>query len=79
MRTEGRTVKQGAHPLKLIKMRTGTINKQREMEILKDGLKEAGADVTQEMMQGLYGRMQTEPYIPPPVVNVSDILCSHWS
>ncbi|KAF9021485.1 Rad4-domain-containing protein [Hymenopellis radicata] len=73
MRTEGRVIQEGAHALKMIKTRTGTIAKQRELELLKDGLREAGeasgVNGEQQVMQGLYARSQTEPYVPPPVVD----------
>ncbi len=77
MRTEGRTIQEGAHPLKMVKMRTGTIAKQRELEMLRDGLREAGEAAglngEQQVMQGLYARSQTEPYVPPPVIDVSPL------
>lgn len=65
-------------PLKFNKVRAGTVNRIRELEILKDGLREAGessgtAAAEGEVMQGLYARSQTEPYVPDPVVNVSDL------
>ncbi|GLB38652.1 putative rad4 beta-hairpin domain 2 [Lyophyllum shimeji] len=71
MRREGRTVKAGEQPLKMVKIRTGTINRMRELEVLKDGLREAGDSgaSVEETMQGLYARSQTEVYQPGPVVN----------
>ncbi|KAG5638732.1 hypothetical protein H0H81_010542 [Sphagnurus paluster] len=71
MRSEGRMVKEGCQALKMIKIRAGTINKMRELEVLKDELQEAGnvGLNAAETMQGLYARSQTEPYRPEPVVN----------
>jgi xeroderma pigmentosum group C-complementing protein len=70
MRNEGRTIKTGEQPLKMVKVRAGTVNKLRELEVLKEaGVKDEGN--SGEVMQGLYARSQTEPYIPDPVVDVS--------
>ncbi|KAF5377814.1 hypothetical protein D9615_006671 [Tricholomella constricta] len=71
MRSEGRVVKEGCQALKMVKIRAGTINRMRELEVLKDELREAGDAGTSvgETMQGLYARNQTEPYMPDPVVN----------
>jgi len=81
MRNTGRTVKEGEQPMKMVKVRAGTVNRMRELEVLKDELKVAGQDeaengegsssVAGEIMQGLYAYSQTEPYIPAPVVDVS--------
>jgi xeroderma pigmentosum group C-complementing protein len=78
MRSEGRAVKEGMQPLKFNKVRAGTVNRMRELEILKDGLREAGegsgtTPAAGEVMQGLYARSQTEPYVPDPVVDVRDL------
>jgi xeroderma pigmentosum group C-complementing protein len=81
MRSEGRTVKAGSQALKLVKIRAGTVGRMRELEVLKDELRDAGelsaglpngAAPGGEVMQGLYSRKQTELYKPDPVVNVSD-------
>ncbi|RDB14699.1 DNA repair protein rhp41 [Hypsizygus marmoreus] len=74
MRSEGRTVKEGCQPLKMVKLRAGTIGKMRELEVLRDELREAGAgggegSANGEMMQGLYARSQTEMYKPDPVID----------
>jgi len=81
MRSEGRTLKQGEQPLKMVKIRTGTISRMRELEVLKDGLKEAGEPgaSVEETMQGLYARGQTEQYKPDPVINVSFLSASVFS
>ncbi|KAJ8080192.1 hypothetical protein PM082_017022 [Marasmius tenuissimus] len=61
--------------MKLVKMRASTVNRQREIELLKEGLSEAGASTSTvangsdgEVMQGLYARRQTEMFVPDPVV-----------
>lgn len=86
MRSEGRTVKEGCQAMKFVKVRAGTVNRMRELEVMKDGLKEAGEDTRVmasgdmsggEVMQGLYARSQTEPYTPEPIIDVStDLGCS---
>lgn len=59
--------------MKMVKSRPGTIGRMRELEILKDSLREAGqtADNQAQVMHGLYARSQTELYVPKPVVDVS--------
>ncbi|KAJ7439239.1 hypothetical protein FB451DRAFT_1344313 [Mycena latifolia] len=42
MRSEGRQVKEGEQPMKLIKMRASTIGRMREVEVLREGLRVAG-------------------------------------
>lgn len=76
MRSEGRMVREGVQALKLAKVRAGTVNKMRELEVLKEELREAGGEGNQnghgtggEVMQGLYARFQTEPYVPDPIVD----------
>lgn len=71
MRSEGRTVKTGEQPLKMVKIRASTLNKSRELEVLKEAGGNGGSGLSTEVMQGLYARSQTEPYVPEPVVNVS--------
>lgn len=70
--------------MKMVKVRTGTVNRMRELEVLKDELRVAGQDGVQgegpegtggslsggEIMQGLYAYSQTEAYVSPPVVAV---------
>ena len=59
---EGMAVKEGEQPLKNVKQRAVTINKRRIQELaLQEG--------QEPIMQGLYSRSQTEPIIPPPIVN----------
>ncbi|EAU86269.2 DNA repair protein rhp42 [Coprinopsis cinerea okayama7 len=71
LRTEGRMIKAGCQPLKTVKARPGTLNRQRELEVLKDELRDAGfsGDASGEVMQGLYARSQTELYVPDPIVD----------
>ncbi|KAJ2934228.1 hypothetical protein H1R20_g2864, partial [Candolleomyces eurysporus] len=70
MRTEGRIIKAGSQPLKTIKARPNTVNRVRELEVLKDELRDAGHSAENiEVTQGLYARSQTELYIPPPIVD----------
>ncbi|KAF9262696.1 Rad4-domain-containing protein [Marasmius fiardii PR-910] len=77
LRSEGRSIKEGEQPLKFIKMRASTVNRQREIEMMKEGLPEAGTSASTELngkdggeiMQGLYARRQTERFVPDPVVD----------
>jgi len=82
MRNTGRTVIAGEQPMKMVKIRAGTVNRMRELEVLRDELRVAGEDgpngqdegpssATGEIMQGLYAYSQTEQYLPDPVVDVS--------
>ena len=61
--------------MKMVKMRAGTVNRMRELEVLKDELKVAGnegpSSAAGDIMQGLYAYSQTEPYVPDPVIDVS--------
>lgn len=70
MRSEGRTVKTGEQPLKMVKARAGTVNKLRELEVLKEAGTSGESGPSSEVMQGLYSRLQTEAYIPDPVIDV---------
>lgn len=87
LRSSGRVVREGEQPTKMVKVRPNTINKMRELEVLKDDLKVAGRDspseegppssvVAGEVMQGLYAFSQTEIFIPDPVIDVSTCLCA---
>lgn len=60
-REEGLTIKSGEQPLKQVKRRAATLTRKREIEAqLREG---------ETAMQGMYARHQTEPYVPPPVVD----------
>ena len=62
----GRQVCAGEQALKQVKQRASTINRKRELEVLR----EAGASGDGEPMQGLYAERQTELYRPIPVIDV---------
>ena len=89
MRNTGRTVIAGEQPMKMVKVRAGTVGRMRELEVLKDELRVASQDgpngqdegsssATGEIMQGLYAYSQTEPYVPDPVVDVSLIFLLNY-
>jgi xeroderma pigmentosum group C-complementing protein len=61
---EGKRVKGGENPLKMVKPRAVTINRKRETELLK-------MDGQPVPLQGLFAEWQTELLIPPPIVDVS--------
>lgn len=61
----GRIVKQGEQPVKMVKANAFTVEKKR----LKEQAKKEGHDLT----VACYGEWQTEPYVPPPVIDVSEI------
>ncbi|KZV92249.1 Rad4-domain-containing protein [Exidia glandulosa HHB12029] len=58
---QGRTLVEGAQPLKRVPMRAVTINRRREVE--------AAAAEGEETLQGLYSYAQTKVYVPPPIVD----------
>lgn len=67
--------------MKFIKARIGTIGKMREIEVLREERRDKEEESTgastsreggaEELLQGLYARSQTEPYVPDPVIDVS--------
>ncbi|CAH7665741.1 expressed protein, partial [Phakopsora pachyrhizi] len=57
---EGKRIKGGEMPLKMVKPRTVTINRKREEELLK-------MDGQEVALQGLFADWQTELLIPPPI------------
>lgn len=59
---EGRQVKAGEHPIKLVPVRTVTLTRKREVE-------EAEREGGEKLKQGLYAWDQTEWIIPPPIKN----------
>lgn len=61
-RKEGRDIRVGAQPLKMVPVRAVTLNRKREME-------EAERDTGEKLKQGLYSREQTDWIIPPPIVD----------
>jgi xeroderma pigmentosum group C-complementing protein len=64
----GRRVKDRQEPMKWIKQRAVTIQKRRAQEL---AMQETG----EAIQQGLYAENQTELYIPPPIVDVSQREC----
>lgn len=63
----GRVVRAGEQPLKYVKQRAATLNRRRELEIRANT---EGANGSGEVMQGLYAELQTEIYVPLPVIDV---------
>ena len=59
---EGRQVKPGEHPMKMVPVRAVTLLRKREVE-------EAERDTGEKLKQGLYARDQTDWIIPPPIEN----------
>ncbi|KAI9888142.1 MAG: hypothetical protein M1823_000077 [Watsoniomyces obsoletus] len=59
---EGREVKPGEHPLKLVPARAVTLIRKREIE-------QAEAEGGEKVKQGLYSKDQTDWIIPPPIQN----------
>jgi xeroderma pigmentosum group C-complementing protein len=59
---EGRAIKEGEQPMKLVPVRAVTLIRKREME---EVLKETG----EKLKQGLYAEDQTDWIIPPPLEN----------
>ncbi|KIJ64619.1 hypothetical protein HYDPIDRAFT_90094 [Hydnomerulius pinastri MD-312] len=65
---QGRVVREGCQPMKMVKQRAVTISRQREMEVALERAKTEGhAGGDDEVMQGLYARSQTELYKPDPI------------
>lgn len=65
----GRVVKKDAKPVKWVKQRAVTLQKRRAMQAaVEEGF--------EPLQQGLYAEYQTEPYVPPPIENVSRTCCS---
>jgi xeroderma pigmentosum group C-complementing protein len=57
---EGRQVKEGEHPMKMVPVRAVTLTRKREVEV-------AERDTGEKLKQGLYAQDQTEWIIPPPI------------
>ncbi|KLO14754.1 Rad4-domain-containing protein [Schizopora paradoxa] len=58
---EGRKVKEGCQPMKLVKYRAATVHRKRAIELAQQE--------GDEVLQGLYSGAQTELYIPDPIVD----------
>lgn len=68
---QGRVIRPGCQPMKMVKQRAVTISRQREMELALECAKaegQSGGD--EEVMQGLYALSQTELYKPDPIRDV---------
>ena len=59
---EGRQIKIGETPMKMVPVRAVTMNRKREVE-------EAQREGGERLMQGMYSRDQTDWIIPPPIEN----------
>ncbi|KAF9222930.1 Rad4-domain-containing protein [Gyrodon lividus] len=67
---QGRVIRQGCQPMKMVKQRAVTISRQREMEVaLERAQAEGHVGGDEEVMQGLYARSQTDLYKPEPIQN----------
>ncbi|KAG2106579.1 uncharacterized protein F5147DRAFT_700477 [Suillus discolor] len=67
---QGRVVREGCQPMKMVKQRAVTIGRKREMELaLEKARTDSHGGDGQEDMQGLYARSQTELYKPQPVID----------
>ncbi|KAI6108538.1 hypothetical protein EV401DRAFT_2116820, partial [Pisolithus croceorrhizus] len=73
---QGRTVRPGCQPMKMVKQRAVTISRQREMELAVERAKSEGHSAADgEVTQGLYAFSQTELYKPDPVKDVRLVTC----
>ena len=59
---EGRQIKAGQQPMKMVPIRAVTLTRKREIE-------EAERDTGEKLKQGVYAQDQTEYIIPPPIEN----------
>ena len=59
---EGRQIKIGEHPMKMVPVRAMTLTRKREVE-------EAEREGGEKLMQGMFSLDQTEWIIPPPIEN----------
>jgi xeroderma pigmentosum group C-complementing protein len=67
---QGRVVREGCQPMKMVKQRAVTIGRKREMELaLEKARTDTHSGDGQEDMQGLYAKSQTELYKPDPVID----------
>ncbi|KAG8958742.1 hypothetical protein FRC00_002338 [Tulasnella sp. 408] len=71
MRSEGREVKNGEQPMKMVKIRASTVRRKREVEVAMMEMADRGGGSSDEngVMQGLYAEWQTKFYEPPPVID----------
>ncbi|KAH7925571.1 Rad4-domain-containing protein [Leucogyrophana mollusca] len=68
---QGRKVREGCQPMKMVTQRAVTIGRKREVEVALERARadEHGAEGAEEVLQGLYARAQTELYRPEPIVD----------
>ncbi|KAH9841395.1 Rad4-domain-containing protein [Rhodofomes roseus] len=76
---QGRKVKEGAQPMKWVKQRAMTVNKQRAIELALSEKRDRDLQNAREntegfasedgVMQGLYAEHQTELYRPDPIID----------
>ncbi|KAL4073305.1 hypothetical protein V8B97DRAFT_2034594, partial [Scleroderma yunnanense] len=65
---QGRIIRFGCQPMKMVKQRASTIGRQREMELALERAKTEGhSGDAGEVMQGLYAYSQTDLYRPDPI------------
>ena len=77
---QGRIIRQGCQPMKMVKQRAVTVGRQREMELALERAKAEGhAGGDEEVMQGLYALSQTEVYTPEPIKDVRLLLYPPFS
>ncbi|KAG8981419.1 hypothetical protein FRB90_007271 [Tulasnella sp. 427] len=71
MRSEGREVRNGEQPMKMVKVRASTVRRKREVEVAIMEMADRGRKSGDEsgVMQGLYAEWQTKFYEPPPVID----------
>lgn len=68
---QGRKIRQGCQPMKMVKQRAMTISRRREIEVALERAKVEGhTGGDEEPMQGLYSLSQTELYTPEPIKDV---------
>jgi len=78
---QGRTVREGCQPMKMVKHRAVTISRKREMEVALEKARAGGpSGEVEEDLQGLYAKSQTEIYKPKPVVDVCSelVVADRW-
>ncbi|KIO32977.1 hypothetical protein M407DRAFT_18133 [Tulasnella calospora MUT 4182] len=71
MRSQGREVKNGEQPMKMVKIRASTVRRKREVEVamMEKADRGGGSGDENGVMQGLYAEWQTKFYEPPPVID----------
>ena len=68
---QGRVIRQGCQPMKMVKQRAATVSRQREIELALERAKVEGhSGGDEDVMQGMYAHSQTELYTPEPIKDV---------